>query len=111
MTSIVIPDALHDEALALCALYLRGPEQDQGASGEDRTFIWTPDLTAAELLVGKRILDLLRSTLRVTPDEWQSISDEVAGLTQYHGLANPTAAQTALAVKAIIRLLRVILRD
>jgi hypothetical protein len=47
----------------------------------------------------------------IDPDEWEAIESDIAGLKTYQGIASPTAAQTAQAVKAQSRILRAILRD
>jgi hypothetical protein len=43
--------------------------------------------------------------------EWQALEPDIAGLKSYLGTASPTAAQTASATKAIIRVLAALLRD
>jgi hypothetical protein len=43
--------------------------------------------------------------------EWQALEPDIAGLKSYLGVATPTAAQTASATKAIIRVLAALLRD
>jgi hypothetical protein len=72
---------------------------------------YTPDLDAGEDAVLRRIIASLASAVTITPAEWQAMESDIDGLRTYHGVATPTAAQTAAATKAIIRVLRAILRD
>lgn len=74
-------------------------------------FIFDPPLTVVEQETFDRLMALSRSAVQVTPTEWASLQNELDGLRTYHALATPTAAQTTQAVKAIIRVLRALLRD
>lgn len=68
-----------------------------------------PDLDPTEQATYTALLRLHRSRLGLTPAEFLALRDDVAGLRAYHGLSSPTANQTALATKALIRVLRAIL--
>lgn len=47
----------------------------------------------------------------LTPAERNALEDEIDGLRTYFGLASPTNAQSVAAIKAIIAVLRAVLRD
>jgi hypothetical protein len=68
-----------------------------------------PDLSPAEQDTYTALLRLQRSRLGLTPAEFGALAPDISGLRTYHGLASPTAAQTAAATKALIRVLRAIL--
>jgi hypothetical protein len=75
-------------------------------------YVFTPDLTAAEAATFADLVATHRShDVRLTPAEYVTIKPDLEGLRTYHGLASPTAAQTAQATKAIIRVLRALLRE
>lgn len=78
--------------------------------GTTLSVTFTPDLTAQEQAALKAIIRIT-GLVRVTPQEMAALDGDIDGLATYLGLANPTAAQTVLAVKAIIRCLRALLRD
>jgi hypothetical protein len=84
-----------------------------GPEGVVLTF--TPDLTAAE---ATKLSDFMADIatmahfgVTLTLAEWQAIKADAAGLRAYLAVASPTAAQTAAATKAIIRVLATIIRD
>lgn len=78
--------------------------------GLSLTLSFTPDLSPEEELRLGRIMRVEGLT-RVTPAEWADLEPDIDGLRTYHGLASPTNAQTVSAVKAIIRVLRALIRD
>ena len=94
----------------LISQLIRPPTERYLENGE-LVMIFEPPLTPAEQVRVERFRGLLRSAVRLTPDEWDTLAPEIDGLRTYHGLATPTQAQTVLAVKAIIRVLRALLRD
>jgi lipopolysaccharide biosynthesis protein len=82
---------------------------------EGVTLTYTPDLTAAEVTrLGDFMADIATMAhfgVTMTLAEWQAIKADAAGLRAYLGVASPTAAQTAAAVKAIVRVLGTIIRE
>ena len=84
-----------------------------GPEGVVLTF--DPDLTAGQAAALVEFMSDIRAMahfgVTLTLAEWQAIKEDAAGLKQYLGVASPTAAQTALATKAIIRVLATIIRD
>jgi hypothetical protein len=75
-------------------------------------YVFDPDLTAAEAATFADLVALYRTRdVELTPAEYATLKPDLEGLRTYHGLASPTAAQTAQATKAIIRVLRALLRD
>ena len=80
-------------------------------SGTNLTLEFSPDLGAAAVARLEEIVRAARSSLGLSPDERNALETEIVGLRTYLGVATPTAAQTALATKAIIRVLRAVLRD
>lgn len=100
------------DALAeLAASYLRPSNGTIAWNGTVYEPVFDPPLTTEEQLILGTLRSLSQSAVQVTPDEWAGLQTEIAGLQTYHGLATPTNAQTVLAVKAIIRVLRAMLRN
>jgi hypothetical protein len=74
------------------------------------------DLTAPEIATAQGIAaDILGALhtrdLSLTLAEYRAIEPDIDGLRTYLGIASPTAAQTVLATKAIIRILRALISD
>lgn len=90
---------------------LREPELLYDGQARTITYRFTPDLTLAELTTFSNLRATLRSRIRFTDAEMDALRPDVEGLRTYQGLASPTAAQTAQATKAIIRILRAVFRD
>jgi hypothetical protein len=106
-------DARASRLAALCRLYLRDPNgfATDAATG-DPVIIFSPPLSLAEQTTFDRIVNLSKSLVEgITVAEWQAIEPDIAGLATYQGLANPTLAQTVLAVKAQSRILRALIRN
>jgi hypothetical protein len=84
-------------------------------SGDEQagwTFTFTPDLTAGEASTLTDTAAAYRTrNVELTTAEYAALRPDIEGLRTYHGIASPTAAQTAQATKAIIRVLRALLRD
>jgi len=111
--AVVTPDAYASRVVQLCRLYLRDPSgySTDGVTGQP-IVSFVPALTAPEQATYDRIANLAKSLVAgITPAEWQAIEPDIAGLVTYQGLANPTLAQTVLAVKAQSRILRALLRN
>lgn len=79
--------------------------------GANVAYIFTPDLSGAETTRFTELVAGSKARIRFEPEEFDAIRSDIAGLTTYQNLANPTLAQTVLAVKAQSRILRAILRD
>lgn len=95
----------------LCRIYLRAPV-DCSSSGGVVTFNFVPALSVQEEATFARIVNLSKSLIQgITADEWAAIQPDIDGLVAYQNLANPTLAQTVLAVKAQSRILRAILKN
>lgn len=76
------------------------------------TYRFTVDLTTQEAATFVDLVATLRTrNVDLTPAEYQAIKPDIAGLRTYAGIATPTLAQTAAAVKAQSRVLRALLRD
>jgi hypothetical protein len=76
------------------------------------TYRYTPDLTAAEATTFDRLVSLARQrSVTITPAEWNAIQPDVATAKTYLGLASPTAAQTATALKSLIRIVAALVRQ
>jgi hypothetical protein len=70
---------------------------------------WDTDLSAQDAVAFD---DLVEASQRgIDFDRYGVIKPELDGLRTYVGIATPTAAQTAAATKALIRVLRALLRD
>ena len=101
-----------ERLLALCATYLRSPaEAAREAETGAPLFVFDPPLSAAEQATFDGLASMARFGVTLTLAEWQSIKADAAGLKAYLGVASPTAAQTAAAVKAVVRVLGTIIRS
>lgn len=95
----------------LCDVYLRAPF-DMATSNGDPVFTFVPPLSAGEQVVFNRLVNIARSLVDgITAAEWEALEPDIAGLVTYQGIATPTLAQTALAVKAQSRILRALLKN
>jgi hypothetical protein len=101
-----LPDGYDRRLAELIYRHVRPPLLVSESSVE-----FDPDLNPEEEAKLAKVVSLSRSGLEVTDAEWDALSSDIDGLRTYHGLATPTAAQTAQATKAIIRVLRAVLRD
>lgn len=95
----------------LCALYLRPIAYWTGDVVNGRTPVFIPPLSPADQATLADLQTMARFGVTLTLAEWQAIKADAAGLKAYLGVASPTAAQTASATKAIIRVLGVIVRS
>jgi hypothetical protein len=86
-------------------VFANGPEQPPTA------LEFTPDLTIGETTTLAQIIGASAKSFDLTPGEYQAIKDEAAALAAYLGAASPTAAQTVTALKALIRVVRAIVRE
>jgi hypothetical protein len=103
------PEQSLTEIVRLCRNYI-GREPVMDDDGATLTLTFAPDLSPEEETRLGRIVRLA-GLMRVTPSEWAAIEPDIDGLRTYHDLASPTNAQSVAAIKAIIRVLRAILRD
>jgi hypothetical protein len=110
----VLPNATAIRLAALAAVELRSPDTlaTNGTTG-DPVLTFSPPLTAAE----QAILDdlALMAKFGVSADlslaEFRAIKSDLVTARTYVGLASPTAAQTAAALKSAIRVLGALLRQ
>ena len=111
--STVGPDEFASRLFQFCRLYLRVPfDYATDAVTGAPVFNFVPPLSGAEQTTFDRLAKLALSLVEgITPAEWQAIEPDIAGLVTYQGLANPTLAQTVLAVKAQSRILRALIRN
>lgn len=120
MTTYAIPSPTGDPAdserwqrLArvkrLCFQYL-GREPSVADNGTTVSVTFTPDLSAADLNTLIAIVHISGIGV-VTPAEYVAVSGDVANLKAYLGLTSPTNAQSVAAIKSLIRVLGVIVRD
>jgi hypothetical protein len=97
--------------LALVTGELRAPDT-VAVQPPNVIYRFTPDLTTEEQATFAELVRFARSGIDgITFAEWQGLRDDLNGLRQYHGLASPNLSQTALATKALIRVVGAILRD
>ena len=76
----------------------------------DVTLTWPVTLTAGQITTVQEQARAAKSSL-LSPVERNAIQADIDGLVTYQGIASPTLAQTASAVKAQSRILRAILRS
>jgi hypothetical protein len=77
----------------------------------DGSPLFDPPLSPAETETLADLRQMQRHRVSITLAEWQSIKADAAGLRAYLGVASPTAAQTAAATKAVIRVLSTVIRS
>ena len=80
-------------------------------STEPATAVYDPPLSPTHQAILDDLTTMSRFGIEMTLAEWRAIKADAAGLRAYLGVASPTAAQTAAAVKAIVRVLATIIRD
>lgn len=95
--------------LRLCSAYLRMPTRYDAS--DPASFVWVPPLTSSEQAAFADLEVMATFGVELTLAEWQSIKADAAALKAYNGVATPTLAQTAAAVKAINRVLATIVRS
>jgi hypothetical protein len=98
----------------LCRAYLRAPDafaSDGDTGNPILTFV--PALTAAEqaTLVDLTTMARFGISASISLAEFQAIKPDLAIARQYVGLAAPTAAQTAAALRSLIRVVGALLRS
>ena len=104
----VNPSAL----VSLLSQYLRQPVVTTLDAQGDLITTFDPPLSAAEQTIYDRLVRMAKAAITgITPAEWEALESDIAGLVTYQGIASPTAAQTAQAVKAQSRILRALLRN
>lgn len=104
-----IPERRLADLDRLCGQYLqRSPSIED--DGNTLTLTFTPDLTAGEETILARIMRV-EGLMRITPAEWSIIEPDIDGLRTYMDISSPTNAQSVAAIKAIIRVLRALMRD
>jgi hypothetical protein len=93
--------------------YLRVPtslSRDPATGTVTGTF--DPPLSAPEQALLASLFTLAKSRVGgLTPAEWDAIQPDAAACRTYLGLATPTAAQSAAALKSLIRIVAVLLRQ
>lgn len=120
MTTYAIPSPTNDtgdtlrwdrlvRVQRLCAQYL-GREPVVTDDGTTLSVTFTPDLTAAQATMLGRIVKTSGFGV-ITPDELGAVEASITTAKAYLSITNPTNAQTAAAMKAVIRVIGVILRD
>jgi hypothetical protein len=99
---------------ALCAANgVRPPAIVGPPQAPTRDLVWTPDLSAAELAQVNDLLTMAKFGIAasLTLAEFGAIKPDLATARTYVGLASPTAAQTAAALRSTIRVLGALLRQ
>ena len=97
--------------LAAAGLPVSGVEQGPGSLTVSFTGTLTAEQRATAQDIANDLAVLARSGVKLSLAEWRAIKADIAGLKAYLGVASPTAAQTAAATKAIIRVLGTIIRE
>lgn len=97
--------------VSLCAVYLRAPAEFYLDTDSGPAFVFDPPLTTSEQATLADLVRMARAGITLTLAEFRAIVPDLAGLRTYQGLASPTLAQTASALKAQSRIIRVLLRD
>lgn len=77
--------------------------------GAQSVAVFYPDLSASEQQTYALLVRVHRSRVGLTFADYTVLQPDLVGLRAFANLASPTAAQTAAAVKALIRVVRAIL--
>lgn len=104
-------DASTAPLMALCATYLRLPTLTYDVATDTTTFTFAPPLTTAEQATFTDLQQMAGLGLQtLTLAQYQARKADVQGLRDYMALANPTAAQTTAAFKALVRVVGAMLK-
>ena len=105
----VQPERSMAEIMRLCGAYIgRVPTEED--DGVNLTLTFTPDLDPGEEDTLRRVMRV-GMLMRITPAEWAAIEGDISGLRTYDGLSSPTNAQSVAAIKALIHVMRALMRD
>lgn len=88
--------------LAAVSASIRPPDST-ALAGTTVTYHFNVDLTAAQATAFADLVLMARFAVVLTLAEWQQVKPDAANLKAYVGIASPTLAQTAAAVKSIAR--------
>jgi hypothetical protein len=105
------PNPLTAPLVALCKLYLREPQAVTDDVAGTTTYVFTPALSPAEQATFADLQIMAAFGVTVTLAEWQAIKADAANLKTFYALPAPTQAQAVAAVKSIIHVLSVIVRN
>lgn len=96
----------------LCDLYLRRPDSYSIADDGSVTATFAPALTTQEQATfgDLQLMCKFGIPTSISLEEFQAIKPDLVTARQYVGLASPTQAQSAAALKATIRVLGALLR-
>ncbi len=116
MTDVVVRGDLVGGVIAGCtAAGVRPPTSSEVATGTmvraTSTITWTPDLTTQELATVNSVVKLALGSTLITKAERDAIDSDIVTLRAFFQNATPTNAQSVAAIKSIINVLRVMLRD
>jgi hypothetical protein len=112
MSVHLFPYSIEQDPVAvdrLCRVYL-GREPVITTDGTNLTLTFTPDLTAPQITTLGQLVRVA-GLMRITPAEWEATAADRATLASFLAIGSPTLAQTHAAVKALVRTLRVLVRD
>ena len=110
MSTHVVPATSAIPVIQGCRRLLRQPE-GVAAADPNWTFTFTPDLTAPEVIVFGNIVASVGGAVSITPEERTAIEGDIATLRAFFVAPTPTAAQNVTATKALIKVIRALLRD
>jgi len=110
---VAVVDLSTQPLIRLCEEYLgrRPVTYETNPTTGQITMTFVPPLTTAEQATFDDLAVMVRFGVTLTLAEWQGIKADAAGLKAYLGVTSPTAAQTAAATKAIVRVLGTIIRS
>jgi hypothetical protein len=98
---------------ALLVAFLRVPlELTRDAATGTVTGTFDPPLSAAEQALLSDLFTMAKSrVIGLTPAEWNGMQADISTCRTYLGLASPTAAQSGVALKALIRVVAALFRQ
>jgi hypothetical protein len=112
MTTAVLAQSTIDLLVANPTL-LRPPVVNDPPGPALRSCSWTPDLSPAEQATLTDLTTMAKFGISadLSLAEFQAIKSDLVTARTYVGLASPTAAQTAAALKSLIRIVGALLRQ
>lgn len=78
--------------------------------GPDLELSWDPDLSASDQLMAQRAIRL-SGLMRITPAEWEAIEGDLAVGRAFLQNPSPSNAEAVAGLKAVMRVIRAMLRD
>lgn len=112
MSDHVAPTDVGGDLLGLVTVLIRQPDSVVlSADGLTLTYHFNVDLTAAQATRFGELVNLLHAHVRLDLADFDNVKADYQTAKAFVGIATPTQAQTAAALKAVIRVLGAVFRN